>query len=68
MAFVGEILALKILRSLHRKAVCSLQYWIVFEQYVGAMALYVSPFVLRHHQSVFAASQYPAHGLAVGVR
>ncbi len=32
------------------------------------MALYVSPFVLRHHQSVFAAGQYLAHGLAVGVR
>ena len=42
--------------------------YIVLEQYVDTMALYVSPFVLRHHQSVFAASQYLAHGLSVGVR
>jgi len=32
------------------------------------MALNVSPFVLRHHQGVFAAGQYLAHGLSVGVR
>ena len=42
--------------------------YIVLEQCVDTMALYVRPFVLRHHQSVFAAGQYLAHGLAVGVR
>ena len=42
--------------------------YIVLEQYVDTMALYVSPFVLRHHQSVFAAGQYLAHGFSVGAR
>ena len=40
----------------------------VLEQDVDAMTLNVSLFILRHHQSVFAAGQYLAHGLSVGVR
>lgn len=49
----------------HRKTVGIFQYRIVSEQDVCAMTLYVSPFVLRHHQGVLAACKYPAHGLAV---
>ena len=51
----------------HRKGVCRFQYRVVLEQYVDAMALYVGPLVLRHHQRVFAPGQYLAHGLTVGV-
>ena len=53
--------------QLHRKLVCRFEYRIVLEQDVGTVTLYVSPFVLCHHQGVLAAGEYLAHGLAVGV-
>ena len=39
----------------------------VLEQNVDAVTLYISPFILRHHQRVFAARQNLTHSLAVGI-
>lgn len=49
----------------HRKVICLTEDGIVFEQYVDAVFLNVSPSVGRHHQRVLAACQYLTHGLAV---
>ena len=39
----------------------------MLEQNIDTMTLQISPFILRHHKSVFAARQNLTHGLAVGV-
>ncbi len=49
----------------HRKLISIFQNGIVLEKYVDAMKLRVSPFVSGHHQGMFAAREYLAHGLTV---
>lgn len=42
----------------HRKMIGVFQYRIMPEQDVGAMTLYISLFVLSHHQGVLASGKY----------
>lgn len=53
--------------QLHGEGIRGLKYRMMFEQYIHTMSLYVSPFVLRHHQRVLASGEYLTHGLAIGI-
>ena len=55
------------LAQFHSKSVGAFEYRMIFEQDIDTMTLYVSPFVLRHHQRVLAVGEYLAHGFAIGV-